>query len=156
MPIRYRFDAAGNTFQTVFAGKPRPLVSGEADFVQKRSDGGFWVAGANVVNRLTSSGSPISVAGSHATPAQAHDGQGSAAGFAGIKRMRSLPDNRLLVLEADAVRLVDDTGTVRTLFTLASTGIAGGPFVDLIPNGHDIYLTLANRPMLMLAKDVLP
>ncbi len=152
----YRFDAGSNALQPVFPGKPTPLVAGEADFVQKRTDDAYWVAGANVVDRLTSSGSLVSVAGNHATPALQQDGQGSAAGFVGIKRIRILPDNRLLVLDADAVRLVDDTGTVRTLFTLASTGIAGGSFVDLIPKGHDIYMTLANQPMLMLAKDVLP
>lgn len=163
VPTLYRFDVASGTLQAVFLGKQSPLVDGEANFVQWRKDGGFWVAGSeayvgsgSVINRLTSSGDLVFVAGNHTRPAQAKDGQGSAAGFAGIKRIRSLPDNRLLVLDADAVRLVDDTGTVRTLFTLASSGMAGDSITDLIPKGRDVYLTLANQPMLMLAKDVLP
>ena len=104
----------------------------------------------------TSGGDLVFVAGNHDSPAQAKDGQGSAAAFVGIKRIRNLPDNRLLVLDANAVRLVDETGTVRTLFTLASSGIAGDAIVDMAPRGRDVYLTLVNQPMLMLAKDVLP
>jgi hypothetical protein len=162
-PTLHRFDVATGTLQAVFPGKQSPLVNGEASFVQKRNDGGFWVAGSKdyvgsgyVIYRLTGSGDLVFVAGNHDNPAQAKDGQGSAAAFVGIKRIRNLADNRLLVLDANAVRLVDETGTVRTLFTLASSGIAGDAIVDMAPRGRDVYLTLVNQPMLMLAKDVLP
>lgn len=173
VPTLYRFDVASGTLQAVFPGKRPDLVDGEANFLQKRTDGGFWVAGSmdayqvvngvsmygpvgGVIRRVTSGGDRVFVAGSFNRPAQAKDGQGSAAEFAGIKRIRSLADDRLLVLDAEAVRLVDDTGAVRTLFTLASSGIAGESIVDMIPKGRDVYLTLANQPMLMLAKDALP
>jgi|GEM_PF-2710075 hypothetical protein len=158
-----RFDVDSGSFLPAFPGKRSPLVAGETGFLQKRNDGGFWVAGSGgyvgsggVISRLTGSGDRVFVAGNKNYPAQAKDGQGSAAEFANIKRIRSLADNRLLVLDGDAVRLVDDTGTVRTLFTLASSGIAGDSIVDLIPKGRDVYLTLANQPMLMLAKDAIP
>ncbi len=173
VPTLYRFDVASGILQAVFPGKRPDLVDGEANFLQKRTDGGFWMAGSmdmyhivngvnmygpvgGVIRRLTSGGDRMFVAGNFNRPAQAKDGQDSAAEFSGIRRIRSLADDRLLVLDAEAVRLVDDTGAVRTLFTLGSSGIAGDSIVDMIPKGRDVYLTLANQPMLMLAKDVLP
>nr|WP_315491652.1 hypothetical protein [uncultured Rhodoferax sp.] len=167
-PILYRFDTTNNSLQAIagrtvesplYNGKRTLLNSGETQFVQKRSDNGFWLAGTGIVGRITSTGDWTGVAGIRAPTSdlsQPIDGQGSAARFANIKRLRVLPDNRLLVLDANAVRLVDDSGNVRTLFTLADTGLPGFNWVDMIPKGRDLYLTLDSQPRLVLAKNVLP
>ena len=167
-PILFRFDTANNSLQAIagrtvesplYNGKRTLLNHGETEFVQRRSDNGFWLGGRGLVGRITSTGDWTGVAGNRAPtsdPTQIIDGQGGAARFANIKRLRVLPDNRLLVLDANAVRLVDDSGNVRTLFTLADTGLPGLNWVDMIPSGRDLYLTLDNQPRLVLAKNVLP
>ncbi|MFZ2309139.1 MAG: hypothetical protein WAW73_11875 [Rhodoferax sp.] len=167
-PVALRLNVPGDTFSVVAGGSvasdlfPGKTPSYYGFYLQARSDGGFWYAAPTGVARIDKSGNSTEVAGcakfSKMCPISSGtvDGQGSSANFWSITRIRVLPDNRLLVLDKNAVRLVDDAGNVRTLFTLATTGLPGSNFVDMIPRGRDVYLTLDDQPRLALARNVLP
>jgi hypothetical protein len=130
--------------------------------VQRRRDGGFWLANAMEVWLLDATGVTRRVAGRVTTGSTGIDGTGDAASFAYINRIRVLPDDRLLVVDRDAhaVRLVDQQGQVSTLVgRLNQAGLITGPLpaglsepLDLIVNGKELLISTSKSPYLISVK----
>ena len=134
-------------------------------FVQKRSDGGYWLANAKEVWQLDATGATRRIAGLRTTGAAGIDGTGDAVSFAFITQIRVLPDDRLLVVDRDAhaVRLVDTQGRTSTLVgRLNQAGLIPGPLpaglsapIDVVVNGKDLLISSDKLRNWILAKGAL-
>ena len=134
-------------------------------FVQKRKDGGYWLANAKEIWQLDATGATRRVAGLRTTGAAGIDGTGDAVSFAFISQIRVLPDDTLLVADRDAhaIRLVDNQGHTSTLVgRLNQAGLVVGPLpagllspVDVIVNGKDLLISTDKLPNLIRVQGVL-